>query len=44
MRRPCAAVVGEIPGADLDRLLAALAPDPSAAEQALGELIAQAQA
>jgi hypothetical protein len=36
--------VGEIPGADLHRLLTALAPDPAATEQALRELITQAQA
>jgi tetratricopeptide (TPR) repeat protein len=35
--------IGEIPGADLDRLLAALAPDPAATEQALRQLITQAQ-
>jgi hypothetical protein len=37
-------LVGDIPGADLDRLLAALAPDPAAIEQALRDLITQAQA
>jgi tetratricopeptide (TPR) repeat protein len=31
--------VDEIPGADLDRLLAALAPDPDTADRALGELL-----
>jgi hypothetical protein len=36
--------MGEIPGADLNRLLAALAPDPDIAEQALRQLIDQAQA
>ena len=36
--------VGDIPGTDLRRLLTALAPDPAAAEQALRELICQAQA
>jgi hypothetical protein len=35
--------IGEIPGADLARLLAALAPDPAAVEQALRQLITQAQ-
>jgi hypothetical protein len=30
---------GEIPGADLDRLLATLAPDPDTADRALGELV-----
>ncbi len=32
--------VSGIPGAELDRLLAALAPDPDTAERALGELVA----
>jgi len=32
---------GGIPGADLDRLLAALAPEPGAAQRVLGELLAQ---
>jgi tetratricopeptide (TPR) repeat protein len=36
--------LGDIPGADLASLLAALAPDPATAEQALRDLIAQAQA
>jgi hypothetical protein len=36
--------IGEIPGADLHRLLAALAPDPAATEQALRQLITGAQA
>ena len=31
--------VGDIPGADLDRLLAALAPDQEALEQLFQELI-----
>ncbi|HXR27368.1 MAG TPA: hypothetical protein VN771_05855, partial [Candidatus Baltobacteraceae bacterium] len=35
--------VGEIPGADLGRLLAALAPEPGTAEQALRQLIEQIQ-
>ncbi len=35
--------VGDIPGTDLASLLTALAPDPATAEQALRELIAQAQ-
>jgi tetratricopeptide (TPR) repeat protein len=36
--------LGDIPGTDLPGLLEALSPDPAAAEQALRELIAQAQA
>jgi tetratricopeptide (TPR) repeat protein len=36
--------IGEIPGADLHRLLTVLAPDPAAAEQALRQLVTQAQA
>ena len=36
--------VGDIPGTDLSNLLAALSPDPAAAERALRDLIAQAQA
>lgn len=32
--------VGDIPGADLDRLLATLAPDPDALEQLFQELVA----
>jgi hypothetical protein len=36
--------VGDIPGTDLARLLAALTPDPATVEQTLSELIAQAQA
>jgi hypothetical protein len=36
--------VGEIPGADLHRLLTALATDPAATEQALHGLITQAEA
>jgi hypothetical protein len=35
---------GDIPGTDLHRLLSALAPDPARAEQALQQLIDQAQA
>jgi hypothetical protein len=35
---------GDIPGADLGQLLAALAPDPDIAEQALRQLVDQAQA
>jgi hypothetical protein len=35
--------VGDIPGTDLASLLTALAPDPAIAEQALRDLIAQAQ-
>jgi hypothetical protein len=35
--------IGEIPGADLHRLLTALAPDPAATEQTLQQLITQAQ-
>jgi hypothetical protein len=35
--------VGDIPGTDLASLLTALAPDPATGEQALRELIAQAQ-
>jgi hypothetical protein len=31
--------VGELPGADSDRLLAALAPEPDTADRALGELV-----
>jgi hypothetical protein len=31
---------GDIPGADLDRLLATLAPDPDALEQLFQELLA----
>jgi len=34
---------GEVPGADLGRLLAALAPEPGTAEQALRQLIEQIQ-
>jgi tetratricopeptide (TPR) repeat protein len=36
--------LGDIPGTDLPGLLQTLAPDPAAAEQALRELITQAQA
>jgi hypothetical protein len=36
--------VGDIPGTDLLRLLAALAPDPATVDQALRDLTAQAQA
>ncbi len=36
--------VGDIPGTDLPSFLATLSPDPEAAEQALRDLIAQAQA
>jgi hypothetical protein len=36
-------LVGDIPGTNLAGLLAALAPDPSAADQALRDLTAQAQ-
>jgi hypothetical protein len=36
--------VGDNPGADLRRLIAALTPDPDTAEQALRQLIAQAEA
>jgi hypothetical protein len=36
--------VGDIPGADLHRLLAGLAPNPAAIEQALRDLITQARA
>jgi hypothetical protein len=35
--------IGEIPGADLHRLLTALAPDPAATEQGLRQLITEAQ-
>jgi hypothetical protein len=37
-------LVGDIPGTDLPGLLTALAPDPAAADQALRDLISQAQA
>jgi hypothetical protein len=37
-------LVGDIPGTDLPGLLTALTPDPAAADQALRELITQAQA
>jgi hypothetical protein len=37
-------LVGDIPGTDLPRLLATLAPDPATADQALRELAAQAKA
>jgi hypothetical protein len=36
--------VGDIPGTDLHTLLAGLSPDPATAEQALRDLVAQAQA
>jgi hypothetical protein len=36
--------LGDIPGTDLPRLIAALSPDPTAADRALRDLIAQAQA
>jgi tetratricopeptide (TPR) repeat protein len=36
-------LLGDIPGTDLARLLTALAPDPATADQALHDLIAQAQ-
>jgi hypothetical protein len=36
--------IGEIPGADLERLLTALAPDPATIDQALRDLTAQARA
>jgi tetratricopeptide (TPR) repeat protein len=36
--------IGQIPGADLHRLLAELVPDPAVTEQALRQLITQAQA
>jgi hypothetical protein len=36
--------LGDIPGTDLPRLIAAISPDPAAAEQNLRTLIAQAQA
>jgi hypothetical protein len=35
--------VGDIPGTGLDRLLAALNPDPATTEQALRDLITQTQ-
>ena len=35
--------LGDIPGTDLPGLIAALSPDPETAEQALRDLIAQAQ-
>jgi hypothetical protein len=37
-------LIGDIPGTDLVGLLAALAPDPAAANQALRDLITQVQA
>jgi hypothetical protein len=36
-------MIADIPGTDLPRLIAALSPDPETAEQALRDLIAQAQ-
>jgi hypothetical protein len=36
--------VGEVPGADLDRLLAALAPDPDTIDRALGERLNRVRA
>lgn len=36
--------VGDLPGTDLARLLEALAPDPTTADQALRDLAAQAPA